>query len=57
MKKGGIGGGNTVTGLVYEGKVDLASFLTKQPSYQVNGHDVFYQDKLVAHVFKKKRFI
>ena len=53
MKKGGIGGGNTVTGLVYEGKVDLASFLTKQPGYQVNGHDVFYQDKLVAHVFKK----
>ena len=27
MKKDGIGGGNTKTGLIYEGKVDLANFL------------------------------
>ncbi len=26
MKKGGAGGGNTMTGLMYEGKVDLTTF-------------------------------
>lgn len=29
MKKGGTGGGNTITGLIYEGKVDLAIFQYK----------------------------
>lgn len=30
MKKGGTGGGNTITGLIYEGKVDLATFIAEQ---------------------------
>ena len=29
MKTGGIGGANTKTGLIYEGKVDLRTFLIK----------------------------
>lgn len=41
MKKGGKGGGNTVTGLIYEGKVDLSAFLMKQKGYEVKNHDVF----------------
>lgn len=56
MKKGGIGGGSTITGLIYEGVVDLATFLSKQEGYSVKGHDVYYQGKLVAHVFKKHSF-
>lgn len=35
MKKGGIGGGNTITGLIYEGKVDLSTYLAQQKDYQV----------------------
>ena len=35
MVKGGIGGGNTRTGLIYEGKVDLATFLSMQNGYSV----------------------
>ncbi len=30
MKKGGTGGANTTIGLIYEAKVDLATFLDKQ---------------------------
>ena len=30
MKAGGIGGANTKTGLEFEGKVDLSTFLSKQ---------------------------
>ena len=27
MKKGGVGGGNTKTGLIFEGKTDLATLI------------------------------
>ena len=53
MKKGGIGGGNTITGLIYEAKVDLGIFLSQQEDYKVTGFDVFYKNKLVAKLFKK----
>lgn len=56
MKKGGTGGGNTITGLIYEGKVDLSTFLNKQKDYKVNKEKVFYKEKLVAFVFKKHAF-
>jgi len=56
MKKGGTGGGNTITGLIYEGKVDLATFIAEQKNYAVEGNDVFYYGKCVAHVFKKHAF-
>ena len=53
MKKGGVGGGNTITGLLYEAKVDLGTFLSQQEGYKVVGFDVFYNNKLVANLFKK----
>jgi hypothetical protein len=56
MKKGGIGGGNTITGLIYEGKVDLATFLSEQKDYAVLGTDVFYKGVIVAQTFKKHQF-
>ena len=37
MIKSGKGGGNTRTGLVFEGKTDLATFLNGQPHYAVIG--------------------
>ena len=45
MKKGGTGGGNTITGLIYEAKVDLGTFLNRQQDYKVDGFDVFYKEK------------
>ena len=53
MKRGGVGGGNTITGLIYEAKVDLGTFLSQQQDYKVSGFDVFYKEKLVAKLFKK----
>lgn len=56
MKKGGTGGGNTITGLIYEAKVDLATFLNSQEGYSVQGDKVLYQQKCVARIFKKHSF-
>lgn len=56
MIKNGIGGGNTVTGLIYEGKVDLTSFLAQQNGYSVIECNVYYKGELVALTFKKHGF-
>lgn len=56
MKKGGLGGGNTITGLIYEGKVDLSVYLSQQKDYQVIGESVLYKGETVAFVFKKHNF-
>ena len=61
MKKGGMGGGNTITGLNFEKKADLLTLLQKDHNYSIReteraGHDVYYQDELVARCFKKYAF-
>ena len=56
MIKGGKGGGNTRTGLVFEGKTDLSTFLSLQPHYSISGHDVIYNSLKVAEVYKKHDF-
>ena len=54
MILGGTGGSNTKTGLVFEGKVDLATFLNSQNGYTVKDDEfVFYKNELVARIFKK----
>lgn len=56
MIKGGVGGGNTRTGLVFEGKVDLATFLSKQPRYKILNGIVYYDNEKVVRIFKKHDF-
>lgn len=56
MIKSGKGGGNTRTGLVFEGKTDLATFLSQQPHYSVIDNDVLYMGNKVAEVYKKHKF-
>ncbi|MCL2739770.1 MAG: hypothetical protein FWE47_01045 [Oscillospiraceae bacterium] len=56
MIKGGIGGGNTKTGLIFEGKTDLSTFISMQNGYEVKNHDVFYKGKKVASVYKWNDF-
>lgn len=53
MIRGGIGGANTLTGLVYEAKVDLSEFLGSQAGYRVEDTFVWYDGQLVARLFKK----
>ena len=52
----GKGGGNTRTGLVFEGKTDLSTFLKSKTGYDVIDYDVFYNGEKVARVFKKHSF-
>ncbi len=57
MIKNGKGGGNTRTGLIFEGKTDLSTFLSSQPHYHLVGkHEIYYDDQKVAEVYKKHDF-
>lgn len=56
MIKNGKGGGNTKTGLVFEGKTDLSTFLSMQKGYSVVEDKVYYENELVARIFKKYDF-
>lgn len=62
MKKGGVGGSNTQTGLNFEKKVDLYDLLAKIPGYEINkakskaGMEVYFEGKLVARCFRKYKF-
>ena len=56
MIYGGKGGGNTKTGLAFEGKTDLAEFLNSQKGYEVKENNVFYKGELVGRIFKKYGF-
>lgn len=53
---GGKGGGNTKTGLVFEGTTDLSEFLNSQNGYKVEGGNVYFNDELVGRIFKKYGF-
>lgn len=62
MKKDGIGGGNTMTGLDFEKKVDFQSLLLEIDGYDIRqiqnkaGKGVFFNNSLVARCFKKHDF-
>lgn len=72
MIKNGKGGGNTITGLIFEGKTDLGTFLSTQKGYSVrdveeqihsNGNNitvkvrtVYYNNERVAELYKKNEF-
>jgi hypothetical protein len=54
MIKAGVGGANTKTGLVFEGKTDLATFLNSQKGYEVSANGtVIYLGETVGRIFKK----
>src|SRR3990172_7861264 len=60
MKKAGIGGGNTKTGINFEGKQDFINLLDKLPHYSIRktkiGNEIYYKEKIVANSFKKYDF-
>ena len=72
MIKNGKGGGNTKTGLIFEGKTDLGTFLSQQKGYSVNAvsdivifngkktkisvRTVYYDGEKVAELYKKNEF-
>ncbi len=72
MIKNGKGGGNTKTGLIFEGKTDLGTFLSAQKNYEVKEgsesiifsgesikikiRSVYYNGEKVAELYKKHEF-
>lgn len=62
MKVGGIGGGNTQTGIHFEREVDFLDLLKQVPGYSVQplvgkaGNGVFFKGNLVARCFRKHSF-
>ncbi|MFZ5806947.1 MAG: hypothetical protein ACOY3I_07055 [Verrucomicrobiota bacterium] len=57
MIKGGRGGGNTLTGLIFEDRVSLIKLFSQLRGYSVKqasiGHEIFFESKLVAHSYSK----
>ena len=64
MKKGGTGGGSTISGLIFEERVDILTLLKKMPGYAVvqpeevagAGSHIMFNGKQVARCFKKHEF-
>lgn len=57
MIEGGIGGGNTKTGLVFECRADLKMLLGQMKDYHVNSDNyVFYKKEHVGTIFVKHSF-
>lgn len=54
MKAGGIGGGSTKTGLIFEKKIDILTLLHSTKGYQVKKNIIFYKDKEVARSYRKR---
>jgi len=53
MKTGGIGGGNTITGLNFEKETDILDLLRAKKGYKITGNVIYYNGKEVAKSFKK----
>ncbi|BCB96178.1 hypothetical protein JZK55_11000 [Dissulfurispira thermophila] len=62
MKAGGFGGGNTLTGLHFERKVDFQELIRTIPGYELKkvphkaGLGLFFEGRLVARCFRKHDF-
>lgn len=54
MIEKGKGGGNTQTGLKFEKKIDILTFLSKQKDYSIqNDHKIMFRGQEVAQSYKK----
>ena len=53
MKRGGVGGTNTKTGIAFEGRVDIKTALSRIPGYKVDGHIILYNDEEIARSYVK----
>jgi len=56
MKKGGIGGALTKTGLNFEKSSDILSLFAKTPGYTVEENKILYRGEEVARSYRKNSF-
>jgi hypothetical protein len=52
MKSGGIGGGNTITGLHFEKKTYLSDLIKSLQGYSVDGDNVFFKKTEIGRLLK-----
>ncbi|NQT06105.1 MAG: hypothetical protein HQ575_01045 [Candidatus Omnitrophica bacterium] len=55
MKKGGTGGGKTVTGLKFESRISLGKALQALSSYNVADDEVYFDGQKVAEFYQKHK--
>ena len=55
MKKGGVGGGRTLTGLRFESRVSLGTAIESLPGYSLSGDDIHFEGKKVAVLYPKNK--
>lgn len=55
MIKGGVGGGNTKTGLHFEGRINIIDLLNSQPGYKVTNDVVYFEGSEVAICLAKHK--
>ena len=53
MKRGGKGGGSTITGIRFETRIDLKKALGSFNNYKVRGDILYYKGQKVAEFYKK----
>ena len=55
MKKGGVGGANTLTGLRFEERISLRTAISQLSGFEVIGDEVCFNGEKVAHLFTKHK--
>lgn len=53
MKRGGTGGGRTITGLKFESRITLEKAISSLPHYKVTDDKVYFKGKQVAEFYQK----
>jgi len=55
MRKGGVGGGKTITGLRFESRVAMKNIIDALPEYRVDGDIVYFKNEKVAEFYEKHK--
>lgn len=55
MKKGGEGGGKTITGLRFESRITLEKAIASLPNYIVKNDEIYYKKEKVAEFYGKNK--
>lgn len=55
MKKGGVGGGKTITGLKFESRVTLENIFSSLPDYKISDDKIYFKNLKVAELYGKHK--
>ena len=55
MKRGGTGGGKTITGLKFESRITLEKAISSLPDYTVKNDKVYFKGEQIAEFYQKNK--